>query len=113
MTLKELMEAADRRNEARYPVCSVWDPMDWAGAMAGEAGECVNKAKKLRFCGEWDDRIGQLRDDVVAEACDTIWYALILMKQLGVKDPELEMKRVFNEVSRRNGWPDSFPAHGE
>jgi NTP pyrophosphatase (non-canonical NTP hydrolase) len=83
------------RCEAAFHKLDHWGPMQWACAMAGEAGEVCNAVKKL----ERGD--GNL-DDIKAEVADTIIYLDLLAARLGFDLwPEIIAK--FNVVSERKG----------
>jgi hypothetical protein len=48
LNLDELREKNVARCEESYEGLARWTPLEWAGAMCGEAGEAANKAKKIR-----------------------------------------------------------------
>ena len=93
-----------------------WSPLEWAGAMCGEAGEAANAAKKLKRIESKLQNINAPRrslidvdaaEEKVAEECaDTILYALILMAREGVIDPEHVIAEVFNRKSEEYGFPE-------
>jgi NTP pyrophosphatase (non-canonical NTP hydrolase) len=93
-----------------------WSPLEWAGAMAGEAGEAANAAKKLK---RLESRIASINDEgrhftdlesaraaVAKETADTIIYALLLMARVGITDPEAVIREVFNRKSEEYGFPE-------
>lgn len=93
-----------------------WSPLEWAGAMAGEAGEAANAAKKLKRLElglksinhgdrHYDDLM-VARGKVADEVADTIIYGLLLMAAVGIDDPEKIIRRVFNAKSREYGFPE-------
>lgn len=93
-----------------------WSPLEWAGAMAGEAGEAANAAKKLKRVESKLQNINApgrslidaevARIAVAEEVADTILYGLLLMARVGVTDPECVMARVFNRKSEEYGFPE-------
>ena len=118
MTVSEFFEANKSRAERWHPGgLGEWSELEWAGAMAGEAGEAANAAKKLKRI---DNRIANLSDDpnrqlsdrddavraIVSECADTIIYALLLMARCGVEDPEAALRTTFNRTSIRYGFPE-------
>lgn len=91
-----------------------WSALEWAGAMAGEAGKAVNAAKKLKHI-ETDmtsikDRhytsVEDARIEVAIQVADTILYGLSLMARVGVTTPEQVLRAVFNTKSEDYGFPE-------
>lgn len=93
-----------------------WSPLEWAGAMAGEAGEAANAAKKMKRMetetasinkGErhYTQKI-QAAEAVGKEVADTIIYGLLLMARVGITDPEAVIRDVFNKKSEEYGFPE-------
>lgn len=97
---------------------SEWSALEWAGAMAGEAGEACNAAKKLRrlelkipSMNEGDRHYRDMESAKLAiahEACDTILYALLLMNRVGLTGAQIEraIANVFNVKSQEYGFPE-------
>ena len=93
-----------------------WTALEWAGAMAGEAGEACNAAKKLRRIetgalnkNEGDRSLTDLeqaRAAVAKETADAIIYGMLLMARVGVTDPEAVIREVFNQKSIEYGFPE-------
>lgn len=93
-----------------------WSALEWAGAMAGEAGEAANAAKKLRRIDSKLQNINapgrmlidpdEVRMHVAEEVADTILYGLLLMARVGVADPESIIREVFNRKSTEYGFPE-------
>lgn len=93
-----------------------WSALEWAGAMAGEAGEAANAAKKLRRIegkiANINERQRHLLDEaearaaVVREVADTIIYGLLLMARVGCVDPSKAIREVFNRKSEEYGFPE-------
>ncbi len=113
MTIKELNETSLARVK-RWHGEEDWNLLEWAGAMAGEAGEACNAAKKLRRIeqGMFNLKEGvaltdpqPLRKQVAKEAADTILYALLLLSRTGL-DPEETLREVFNAKSIEYGFPE-------
>lgn len=93
---------------------SQWSPLEWAGAMCGEAGEAANAAKKLRRlaldlpnreAGIPQADITKLEDQVAKECADTIIYALLLMSVVG-RDAAQTIAEVFDQKSIEYGFPE-------
>jgi NTP pyrophosphatase (non-canonical NTP hydrolase) len=93
-----------------------WSALEWAGAMAGEAGEAANAAKKLKRVESHLQNINapgralidvdSARSCVAQEVADTILYGLLLMKRVGVDSPEDVIRDVFNKKSEEYGFPE-------
>lgn len=93
-----------------------WSALEWAGAMAGEAGEACNAAKKLKRIESGAKNINEpsrsltdlrvAREQVAKEVADTIIYGLLLMAAVGVKDPSQVVREVFNKKSEEYGFPE-------
>lgn len=95
-----------------------WSPLEWAGAMCGEAGEAANAAKKLKRVESSLQNIDKrtdvaaimrdnahYRQEVGKEVADVIIYALLLCARVGV-DPEQVIRDVFNKKSEEYGFPE-------
>lgn len=118
LALQDIQRISDTR-ATRWHVTGIrdWSALEWAAAMAGEAGEACNAAKKLkRIEGGIQNRDGRLtyEDDasitnyhrLIAEECaDTILYAMLLMSRVGA-DAEETVRRIFNEKSEEYGFPE-------
>jgi hypothetical protein len=95
---------------------SEWSALEWAGAMAGEAGEAANAAKKLRrlesgipSINEPERQMDSVEDaswQVAEECADTIIYALLVMARVGVTDPEVVIRDKFNRTSVKYDVPE-------
>jgi NTP pyrophosphatase (non-canonical NTP hydrolase) len=93
-----------------------WSPLEWSGAMCGESGEAANAAKKLKrltcdmqSINEGSRHITTIevaQHEVAKECADTILYALLLMKSVGVENPESIIREVFNKKSVEYGFPE-------
>jgi NTP pyrophosphatase (non-canonical NTP hydrolase) len=116
LTIKEICEQS-RSRAIRWHKGSMeaWSVLEWAGAMAGEAGEACNAAKKLKRLEDGMQSINapgrQLSDlqsaktQVGLEAADTILYAVCLAACVGV-DLEYYLRRAFNTKSEEYGFPE-------
>jgi hypothetical protein len=93
-----------------------WSALEWAGAMAGEAGEAANAAKKLKRVetnmmsinesARHYTSVEDARMKVAQEVADTILYGLLLMARVGVNTPEEILREVFNKKSEEYGFPE-------
>ena len=76
-----------------------WSIAEWTNAMAGEAGEACNVAKKLIRGDYGDDTelgIGELMDEIA----DVVIYADLVCQRMG-RRLETAVFNKFNEVSER------------
>lgn len=74
-----------------------WSPLEWAGAMAGEAGEAANIAKKMRrgdYTGREAAGIAALADEIA----DVVCYAVLLAARVDV-DLASAIRKKFNKSS--------------
>lgn len=117
MTINEIFDINVSRCNRWHPDgIEDWSPLEWAGAMTGEAGEAANAAKKLKRLENnmvsinEDARhfttVEQARLEVGKEVADTILYGLLLMRRVGINDPEALIKQVFNKKSEEYGFPE-------
>lgn len=79
-----------------------WSILEWAGAMAGEAGEATNVAKKIRR-----QRVQRGDDKATVELlgeelADTVCYAVLTAARVGINLGEAVVAK-FNKVSREVG----------
>lgn len=85
-----------------------WNPLEWAGAMCGEAGEAANYAKKLRRLDGADSALDtaelreSLADAIAEEAADAVTYADLLCQSVD-RDLGEAVRRKFNKVSLERG----------
>jgi NTP pyrophosphatase (non-canonical NTP hydrolase) len=96
-----------------------WSALEWAGAMAGEAGEACNAAKKLKRI---EDQIANINleegrsltdeqnasSQVVDEIADTVIYGVLLAERVGL-DLEEAIRMKFNRKSEEYGFPERIP----
>lgn len=115
LTFKALIDANRLRVE-RWHSLDSWSPLEWAGAMCGEAGEAANAAKKLKRV---DDRIANInlqpgrdlsrREDAIRqiglEVADTIIYGVLLCARVDV-DLVACIREAFNRKSVEYGFPE-------
>lgn len=105
---------AQRARRWHHGDLSQWNFLEWAGAMAGEAGEACNVAKKLRRldlalpnreAGLSVSDADNLKAKLSQECADTIIYALCLLSALGA-DAESVIEGVFDKKSIEYGFPE-------
>lgn len=117
MTINELFAINVERCKKWHPGgIEEWSPLEWAGAMAGEAGEAANAAKKLKRVesklqninapGRSLIDVDAARVKVSEEVADTILYGLLLMARVGIQNPERVIAEVFNRKSEEYGFPE-------
>lgn len=90
-----------------------WSELEWAGAMAGEVGECCNNAKKLRrvqlgmICqpDHSSEDLESLKYETAKEAADTLLYAVLVMHICGY-NPEEMVRKIYNKKSEELGFPE-------
>lgn len=124
LTFAALIQANLSRVVRWHPAgLSDWSPLEWAGAMGGEAGEASNAAKKLKRVetqlANHDARLfGQdlslpeqaaiHRKHIAKEVADTIIYGALLVSAVG-EDLEAAIVEVFNKKSEEYGFPERLP----
>lgn len=119
LTLQELIAANLSRVTRWHPLAS-WSPLEWAGAMCGEAGEAANAAKKLkriedqfanidgRLFGQTLTLVEQAemnRKLIGKEVADTIIYGVLLCARVDV-DLVAAIREAFNKKSEEYGFPE-------
>lgn len=97
--LTRLRQLSVERSEQCFFPLDDWNVLEWAGAMAGEAGETANVAKKMRRDGSSPALQEQLGDEIA----DTIIYLDLLAASRGI-DLEEVIARKFNRVSQKVGY---------
>lgn len=114
LTIDKLALVSAERSARWHPTPNQeFNLFEMCGAMAGEAGECLNAGKKhrriqLSLINKSDH---PLTDFVTAEAAiakeaaDTILYAVLVIQQAG-HDVGETLRRVFNEKSIECGFPE-------
>ncbi len=118
MNINDILKTNVERVKRWHPNggIEVWSPLEWAGAMCGEAGEAANAAKKLKRV---EDEIANLNVEnrslvtaekaqaqVCKEVADTIIYGMLLMARCGCTDAESVIREVFNKKSEEYGFPE-------
>lgn len=90
--------------------------MEWAGAMAGEAGEACNAAKKLKRIEDGIQNINledgrsltnltEAQQKVAKEVADSVVYGDLLCQRVGMSLEEA-IRLVFNQKSEEYGFPE-------
>lgn len=117
LTFAEVAEASLSRAVRWHPGgIADWSALEWAGAMAGEAGEACNAAKKLKRV---EDQIANInheagrsltdidtaRRHVAREVADTMLYGFCLAARVGI-DIAPVLIDVFNRKSEEYGFPE-------
>lgn len=117
LTLRALTATNVQRASRWHPGgLAEWSPLEWAGAMAGEAGEACNAAKKLKRI---DGNLKNINHEegrsltersaachqVAKEVADTIIYGVLLVAAVG-EDIESVLIDVFNKKSEEYGFPE-------
>jgi len=69
-----------------------WSPLEWAGAVCGEAGELANKCKKLKRGQDIPSR------EIADELADVVIYCDLLAQKLNIDLGEA-VRHKFNERS--------------
>lgn len=94
-----------------------WSPLEWAGAMAGEAGEACNAAKKLkRIDGSLQNlnteegriainTVVKAKDAIAHEVADTIIYGILLLSRINRNAAEA-VRECFNRKSDEYNFPE-------
>lgn len=105
---------ANRGRRWHHGDLSQWSLLEWCGAMAGEAGEACNVAKKLRRldlalpnkeAGLTNADADALKQKLADEIGDTLIYGLLILSDLGV-DASAVIARVFDRKSVEYGFPE-------
>lgn len=111
LTFKQLTMVNYKRSED----LNDWTISDWACAMAGEAGEIYNAVKKLnrlrdnlpsknepeRQIDSYEEAVSKIGEEIA----DTVLYLNLLSIRLGI-NLENEIKKKFNSVSEKYGFPE-------
>lgn len=102
--------AANLSRVERWHSLHDWSPLEWAGAMCGEAGEAANFAKKFKrvTSGIPNKSSGNLevyRKGVGMECADAIIYSVLLCASVDV-DLVACIREAFNVKSEEYGFPE-------
>lgn len=120
VTLRALQEINVVRASRWHPGgLAEWSALEWAAAMAGEAGEACNAAKKLKRAETGIKNINHepgrsltdieiARKAVGREVADTIIYGVLLAARCGV-EIEAAVTEAFNRKSEEYGFPERLP----
>jgi len=106
MNLNELRIANVKRCEQVFHPLGAGTPAEWACAMAGEAGEACNVAKKIKRLETGTNTakapatLDECRRQMAKELADTVIYADLLAARLGINLGDA-IRDKFNEVSER------------
>lgn len=88
-----------------------WSALEWAGAMAGEAGEAANVAKKIRRIEldvkrrDTEGDLEELRRKLGEECADTLLYLVLLAARCGI-DLAAATVAKFNATSAEYRFPE-------
>lgn len=118
LTFDDLIAANLSRVE-RWHALADWSPLEWAGAMCGEAGEAANAAKKLkRIEGKiqnidkrglkspvLNDQRAEYAKMIGMECADAIIYSVLLCARVDV-DLVACIREAFNAKSEEYGFPE-------
>ena len=99
LTFKRLREYNVKRCNEYIRLLDSWEPMIWGGCCAGELGEFLNLAKKIKR-GD----IGITKEDLAKELADTLVYLDLTAASLGIDLGQAVIDK-FNEVSDRWNSP--------
>jgi NTP pyrophosphatase (non-canonical NTP hydrolase) len=121
LTIRTIVaRAISRSNRWHKGDLNNWSPLEWAGAMCGEAGEAANAAKKLKRLtdeilsinkAERDLKsLAEARAVVAKEVADVLLYAVVLWASVGITPREAEeiICAVFNRKSEEYGFPEKL-----
>jgi NTP pyrophosphatase (non-canonical NTP hydrolase) len=108
LTFKKIREATLSRCNQWHGI-NDWSVMEWACAMAGEAGEACNVAKKIHRVAtgiarrKGEDKL-DLKAKLAEELADTFIYLDLLAANMDI-DLEAAIIKKFNSVSEDYGFP--------
>lgn len=111
LTFTEVQRQSEARALRWHPEgLDSWSHLEWAGAMAGEAGEAANLAKKLKrietgIVGQDSATREELIKAYGDELADVVLYAFCCATAAGI-DLGNAVRHKFNLVSERNGFPE-------
>tara|TARA_S200002703_G_scaffold144338_1_gene137944 strand:+ start:178 stop:513 length:336 start_codon:yes stop_codon:yes gene_type:complete len=96
------MNAARRAEQAGGGTEESWHLTEWTNALAGEAGELCNLAKKTRRARPSDPTLEDSKEAIAHELADIVTYADIIASKLDIDLGEV-IREKFNIVSDRVG----------
>lgn len=106
-----LLRYANTTRQKRWHNNQPWSLMEWGCAMAGEAGEACNAAKKYQrvLTGIAStinpESLEKAKADLATEIGDTLVYLDLLASEAGI-DLAQAVRDTFNRVSIREGFPE-------
>ena len=119
VSIRDLQTANVERCQNNWHPVRDWNPLEWGGAMAGEAGEAANKAKKLRRISQWEAKLDiehseavKLREEILEEISDTFHYGVLLAACVGGNLERATITK-FNVVSARRDVLERMGDNGE
>lgn len=122
LTIESIFDANMSR-VGKWHSLESWSPLEWAGAMCGEAGEAANSAKKLKRVNDQiannDNRLfGQkmtlveqrilYSKQIAKEYADVVIYGVLLCARVGMTGADVAraIRDVFNAKSEEYGFPE-------
>lgn len=89
---------------------NAWTVSDWTNALAGEAGELANVAKKIRrlecgLTGRPHETMEVMKEKAAEEFADVILYADLVAHYLDI-NPTRAIAMKFNKTSEEYGFPE-------
>ena len=115
-TMSELTFDAFR--EANVARCLRWHPAgieswsasDWMTAIVGELGEAASliKMRNRERDGLVGNKFSPTQEQIAKELADVVTYVDLMAAAQGI-DLGRAIAQKFNEVSKRNGFPDRLP----
>ena len=113
LTFAQVEDAQRSRHKRWSRGTRPWVITEWTNAMAGEAGEACNVAKKLQRIRDGAPNVSdrtitdeaEAKDALATELADTFCYLQLAAIEEGI-DLAAAIRRVFNKVSERNGFPE-------
>lgn len=106
-----LLRYANIQRQKRWHNNQPWNAMEWGCAMAGEAGEACNAAKKFHRIATGiastnnPASLEDARANLKTEIGDTLVYLDLMAHECGIDLAEA-VRDTFNRVSIREGFPE-------
>lgn len=109
--------AANVARVARWHALNSWSPLEWAGAMCGEAGEAANFAKKLKRLVDQipnhdarcaNPTFAEYKRGILHENADAAIYGVLMCASVGASAEEFQqaIRDAFNAKSIEYGFPE-------
>lgn len=112
MNIYDIIKTTVERNADAFPKCDrEWVITEWTNALAGEAGEAANEAKKIRR-GDYDEKPEEGKAKLAAELADVLAYAFITAHKYGIDLPRAYIQK-YNDVSERIGHDFGMDGNGQ